>query len=150
MDVDSARGDCAGDRIDQKRHVVIDHRQPHPAMTRLAAARGQLNRGIAWLAPRGDLGDERRRFVLLCTAKAVEFAWEGIRIERVAQQADDLLVRARRGSHGFNRLAKDHWVQAIDPRSRLRQGGGRAEVYAAERRMARSSIFSSVTTATGW
>ena len=55
--------------------------------------------------------------------EAVEFARQGVGIERVAQQADDAFVRARIGSHGFNRVAKGHRARAIDPASGLRQGG---------------------------
>ena len=89
VDGDPARGDRVGDRIDQERHVVVDDRQPHPALAGFAAGRGQLDRHFARLAPGRDLGDELRRLVLLGAGETVEFAGQGIGVERFAQQADE-------------------------------------------------------------
>ena len=81
----TARGNRAGDRIDQERHVVVDQRQPHPAAARLSAGRQELDRQIARLANRGHVGEKFGDFPALILLQILEIAGKDVGQEGVLE-----------------------------------------------------------------
>ena len=74
VDDQAARGDRAGDRIDQEGHVVIDDADPHPALAELAAERFQPDQRDAGRPALGAAGDEARRPRGILVGEVVELA----------------------------------------------------------------------------
>jgi len=99
IDPELVRGDRVGDGVDQERHVVVDDRHPHPALARLAAGRLDLQRQLAPLPLRRDLGEELRRLALRLPIEIVGFAGQCVLRQRLANRIDQRLGQAHVGSH---------------------------------------------------
>ena len=99
VDGEAARGDRAGDAVDQERHVLVDRDQPHPPAPGFAAGRFDLDRGRALAPDGGGGGDELGGFAQLLPVQAFGLAGKRIARQRGPQGIDYRLRQARMGRH---------------------------------------------------
>jgi hypothetical protein len=99
MDRQLPLGNGVGHRIDQERHVVVDHADAHPAPAGLAADRLNGERQLAAAALLGDLGEELCRVALRVAGQSLRFSWKCVSGQRLANRLDQRGVKARMGRH---------------------------------------------------
>ena len=91
--IEAARGDRAGDRIDQERHVVIDDADPHPPLAEPRAGRFEPDQRDARLALAGAVGDEGGGGAAILRAEIVELAGKGAAAQGAGETVQQALVQ---------------------------------------------------------
>ena len=95
-DRQTARGEFGADRIDEKRHVIIDDRDAHQPLALRLRHGGNTDRGMARGALQRDIGHKRRGFGAFATAKADQLARKRARNEPFADRLNQSASGGRR------------------------------------------------------